>query len=379
MQRLAAQCLRFATLRACRSVAKVAGLRRPLRGTADAETVFRQADRRSDPNTGEKLFTDTLWASDGTVGGTRAVKDFFGGADASVFDDFVFFDNAVFGVDGSLLIRSDGSSAGTAPLNASLTTGHVTVPSQMTIYKGALYFTGAAYNRSGYFLWKSDGTASGTVGVATLFASGDNSVTDVTTLGGKLYFVAVYQAVDASGHHNGVVNVDLFQSDGTASGTSNIALLSSNGIDIPDLTTFNGELIFGHNNSLGTDPQLYARTVGGSALLLKDFGAGGLSPSNFTEVGATLFFTATDSSHGAELWKTDGTAAGTVLVKDIMAGSGGRTPCVCSTSTACWCSAPTTASRATSSGAPTARRRARTGSRIWSRVPQARPPSVLSP
>jgi len=61
--------------------------------------------------------------------------------------------------------------------------------------------------------------------------------------------------------------------------------------------------------------------------MLKNINQSGNSdPSYLTKVGSTLFFAANDGIHGRELWKSDGTAVGTKMVKDVRAGSRGSFP-----------------------------------------------------
>src|SRR5262249_47532802 len=47
---------------------------------------------------------------------------------------------------------------------------------------------------------------------------------------------------------------------------------------------------------------------------------------NLVDFNGTLYFAANDGVHGGELWKSDGTAAGTVLVADINRGSDSSFP-----------------------------------------------------
>jgi ELWxxDGT repeat protein len=64
-------------------------------------------------------------------------------------------------------------------------------------------------------------------------------------------------------------------------------------------------------------------TLGGAISLLRDVNRrpNGLSIGTPVVIGAQAFFTGTTVAEGTELWRTDGTAAGTYLVKDIFVGT----------------------------------------------------------
>jgi len=63
-------------------------------------------------------------------------------------------------------------------------------------------------------------------------------------------------------------------------------------------------------------------------VLVKDINAesSGSNPSILTNVNGTLYFRSNDGTNGTELWKSDGTAVGTVLVKDLTGDSGSSNP-----------------------------------------------------
>ena len=55
-------------------------------------------------------------------------------------------------------------------------------------------------------------------------------------------------------------------------------------------------------------------------------GAGSSAPFGLVHINGTVYFTASEPLSGSELWKSDGTAAGTTLVSDINPGAGSSDP-----------------------------------------------------
>jgi len=84
-----------------------------------------------------------------------------------------------------------------------------------------------------------------------------------------------------------------------------------------------GGIVYFRAFTLDTGYEIW-RTDGTEAgtYLLKDINPGpqGSFPAQLTAVNGALFFAAFDGDHGTELWRSDGTEAGTLLVKDLRPG-----------------------------------------------------------
>ncbi len=227
------------------------------------------------------------------------------------------------GVHGWELWKSDGTAAGTVLVkDINPEAGPGGTPSSLKSAGGLLYFT--AYDGvHGRELWKSDGTAEGTVLVADINPGTGDSASRFTDsepseVAGTLYFVA----------DDGVHGRELWRSDGTAAGTQIVADIGPgpfSGVGDLRAAEVDGVLYFSAND--GDHGRELWRSDGTSAgtTLVKDIGGDTYedwsgTPTQLTSVGGTLFFSADDPDFGRELWKSDGTVAGTVLVKDIDTG-----------------------------------------------------------
>jgi ELWxxDGT repeat protein len=103
------------------------------------------------------------------------------------------------------------------------------------------------------------------------------------------------------------------------------------GSSVPtDLTAVNSTVYFdATDGSHGFQLWKSDGTSAGTVMVKAINPTGNSTPSNLTNVNGELYFSATDGTHGVQLWKSDGTAAGTVMVKAInTAGSSSPTDLV---------------------------------------------------
>lgn len=180
--------------------------------------------------------------------------------------------------------------------------------SQLTEVGNVLFFT------SGDTLWKSNGTAAGTVIVRT----GLNNPGNLFQLNGLLYFLN-----NRTGSYPFEFQWrELWSSNGTTAGT--VRLKTSDVGNVQILDSIGNTLFFTvHTSTQGRELWKTNGTVAGTQLV-RDINPGTASgvTNTFSEViNGEMFFAANNGVNGLELWKTNGTAAGTVLIEDINPGS----------------------------------------------------------
>ena len=269
-----------------------------------------------------------LWRSDGTSAGTQLVRDISTGSPGSAPSAIVNEGGTLYfvaddGASGRELWKSNGTTAGTvlvrdiaAGLDASGKTSSAS-PAELAWGGGWLWFT-ADDGVSGRELWKSDGTAAGTTRVADIAPGGLGSApAELAWGGGWLWFTA----------DDGVGGRELWKSDGTAAGTTLVKdIFQGPAGSAPDALAWGGGLLWFTADDGGGGRELWKSDgMAAGTTLVKDIfpGPSGSAPEGLAWGGGWLWFTVDDGVSGRELWKSDGTAAGSTLVKDIRLGAAG--------------------------------------------------------
>jgi len=181
-----------------------------------------------------------LWKSDGTAAGTVMVRDITKGREDTDFGEFVAVKERLYFIAHEVLWTSDGTAQGTHRLV------HFAVD-QLTPFGDKLLFVGNESTQCGE-TWISDGTIAGTFPLKDIVPDFDGlSVQNLTRSGDKIILV--------------VNGVEIWETDGTSAGTRFLGSVYESAINPPD---------------------------------------------QFIEIQSDLFFTATDVEHGNELWKIGG-------------------------------------------------------------------------
>src|SRR5688572_6753297 len=115
----------------------------------------------------------------------------------------------------------------------------------------------------------------------------------------------------------------LWVTDGTLAGTIQLSSTIKHVETVGSTAILNGQYLFaGTTPETGTELYVTDGTPGGT-VLVKDINPGvpNSAPSSDAAVlNGFIYFTAETPTEGRELWRTNGTPAGTTLVKDIVTG-----------------------------------------------------------
>lgn len=284
-------------------------------------------------------FGSELWITNGTVAGTRLVRDIYPGpTGAEPQDDFALLNGYLYFSastqnEGRELWRTDGTAAGTTIVKdiipgpgGSALKGRYDIAST-----GSYLLFNSTTAATGYELWRSDGTDAGTFLLKDINSGPAGSTPSA---------YQVYNGIVLFWAETGAEGRELWRTDGTNGGTTLVkdirtgpASSINTRFPVPTLSVlypFNNRMLFTADD--GTNGEEIWTTDGtpNGTYLLQDINPGPdrsfISLAAGVPMNGKLYFAAYQQGSGSELWETDGTTAGTKLFKEILPGLDGGIP-----------------------------------------------------
>ena len=273
-----------------------------------------------------------LWSTTGTGASTVREKDINPGPGSSFPLDIVLEGSSTFyftaddGAKGREVFREKFGGFTQADIRPGAISSN---PEGLTVIGSTLFFA-ADDGTNGVELWSSTGTTDGSTLIASMVldinTGGSSAPENLTAIGGSdnaLYFTA----------NDGVNGVELWRSDGTEAGTVLVKDINPGGSSAPENLTsvggfFDKTLYFTANDGVSGVELWKSDGTAAGTVLVKDIapGAASSTPAELASVGGVLLFAADDGTNGVEPWTSDGTGAGTTLIKDVAPGEASSDP-----------------------------------------------------
>ena len=274
-------------------------------------------------------FGRELWKSNGSGETTVRLSDIRPGTASPGIENVTAVNNTLFftandGIHGHELWKSDGTEGGTVLLK-DMTTGkngshgEQAFSHPMGNFKsvfGLLYYT--AYQNDTYYIWKSDGTEAGTVPLRVATHGIGRPTPRFVPMGNSIYYF------DASEDDDSYYEFHLYRMRPDGSNPVIIASLLVEDFYTPydpELVVLNNSLYFWGRDNVDHGFKLFrSNGTPGSIVLIRDIHAPTISSNPYAMLKLDdnqVFFVAEEETFAPSLWRTDGTPEGTIALQEF--------------------------------------------------------------